>query len=50
MDLDRRLDAGLGVEVHVAGGLGEDAVDGGEAQAGALAARFGAEARLGDAF
>ena len=38
----------LGVDAHAAAGLGDDAVHGGQPQAGALALRLGREERLED--
>ena len=38
-----RADAFLGVDAHTATSLGDDAVDGGQPEAGALALRFGRE-------
>ena len=48
IDLERGAAAHFAVDVDVAAGLLDDAVDGGQAQAGALARPLGGEERLED--
>ena len=48
VDLEGRAETGLGVDLHVPAGLGDDAVDRREPEAGAVAGLLGGEERLED--